>query len=88
MTCLTAVNWSSLVNWGRLVSWGWGVGRGSLVRSSLWVGSSSFIGHLGYITSVRVSAVLHMLDPAVRQSYRVGANHHTSLVLALHLVEL
>ena len=74
-------------SWGVVGRAGPGCGLVATMRQ-LGVGRSALIGDLGHVAAVGVRAVLHMLDPAVRESNGVGPHHDPGLVLALHLVEL
>merc|ERR1719430_2696427 len=48
-----------------------GNGRTNNIR----VGGSSLIGHLGNVTSQIIGIVVDMLDPSIREVYRVRARH-------------
>ena len=58
-----------MVSW----SWSWGVGF------SFRIDWSSLVGDLSHVPVVMVDCVLDVLDPAVRESHRVGAGHHLAI---------
>merc|ERR1712002_854800 len=55
---------------------------------SLRVGSSAIIGHISNIPVDGVSVVVDMLDPAVRESHRVGALSIASSITGLSSIEV
>merc|ERR1712055_586105 len=58
-----------------------GNGRTNNIR----VGGSSLIGHLGNVTSQIIGIVVDMLDPSIREVYRVRARHSSSSIIRLSL---
>merc|ERR1711942_511079 len=86
-------NWGSMdhrgvVGWGSndrsMVGWG----SNSSDRSSLRVSSSTIIGHISNIAIVGVRVVVDMLDPAVRESHRVGSLSIASSITGLSSIEV
>jgi len=84
----------SMDNWGSMdhrgSNHGSMVGRASNSshRDSLRVGSSAIIGHISNIPVDRVGVVVDMLDPAVRESHRVGALSIASSITGLSSIEV
>merc|ERR1719481_2075422 len=87
-------NWGSMDHRGSMNHWGSNhrgmVGRASnsSYRDSLGVGSSAFIGHISNISVDGVGVVVDMLDPAVRESHRVGSLSIASSITGLSSIEV
>merc|ERR1712002_532792 len=87
------VGWGSMdhrgmVGWGSnnrsMVGWGSNSSHGDSLR----VGSSAIIGHISNISVDGVGVVVDMLDPAVRESHRVGALSIASSITGLSSIEV
>ena len=65
-----------------------GRGGGGLVGGLLGVDSGALVGHIGDEAVITVGGVLHVLDPAVRESHRVRARDNTVGITSLGGVEV